>query len=57
MSIFKLRDKVFLNVMNIHITYFSTKLSHYCSSSYIVEKRVKSILYCLKLLLVMIKDL
>ena len=50
MPILNSGNKLFLNTINIHTTCLSNKLSHYYLSSYIVEKRVGPVLYCLKLL-------
>ena len=43
-------DKIFLDFLNIYITYSFAKLFHYYLRSYVVEKQVEFILYCLKLL-------
>ena len=51
MPIFKPRDNVFLNAIDIYTAHPSTKLFYYCLSSYIVEKRVIPMSYYLKLLL------
>jgi len=51
MPIFKPRDNVFLNTIDIYTAHPSTKLFYCCLSPYIVEKRVIPISYCLKLLL------
>jgi len=43
---------MYLDFVEIQTTYFSTKLSHWCLRSYIVEKLVGSIVYYLKLSLI-----
>jgi len=48
--VFHSGDNVFLNSLDIYITCYSYKLSHYCLKPYIIEKQVRLILYYLKLL-------
>ena len=42
-------DKIFLVFSNIYTVCLSTKLSHYCLRSYVVEKQVEPMACCLKL--------
>ena len=54
-TIFYFRVKVFINTLDIHTICFLAKLSYYHLRSYIVEKQVRPMLYCLKLLLVLLR--
>lgn len=45
--------KIFLDFLNIYTTHPSAKLFHYYLRSYVVKKQVGSILYCLKLSLIL----
>ena len=53
--IFQSSNKVFLNASDIYITQLSAKLLYYYLRSYMVEKWVELMLYCLKLSLVLCK--
>jgi len=48
--IFYSGNNVFLDLLNIHTMHPPAKLSHYCFEPSMVEKQVRPILYCLKLL-------